>query len=86
MRGIYSEQYKEIVRKIAFYRQLRCLTQQNLADKTDYSLSYIKKIEASNSKSSFSLDAIFKVADVLDVDSAAFFNPIEIENKYLKKK
>ncbi|NCU39983.1 XRE family transcriptional regulator [Candidatus Falkowbacteria bacterium] len=86
MRGIYAEQYKEIGSKIAFYRQLRGLTQQNLADKTDYSLSYITKIEAPNSKSSFSLDVIFKVADALDVDPAAFFNQIEIENKYLKKK
>lgn len=86
MRGIYVEQYKEIESKIAFYRQLGGLTQQNRAEKTDYSLSYITKIEAPNSKSSFSLDVIFTVADALDVDLAAFFNSIEIENKYLKKK
>lgn len=84
MRGIYADQYKEIGRKIVFYRNLRGLSQQDLADKIGVSRSYISKIEAPNSTVSFSLDVLFAIAIGLDVDVAAFFNPIEIDNPYLK--
>ncbi len=84
MRGIYVEQYKEIGRKIVFYRNLRGLSQQELADRIGISRSYISKIEAPNSNVSFSLDVLFAIATGLNIDVAAFFNPIEINNPYLK--
>lgn len=86
MRGIYADQYREIGRKIAFYRNLRELSQQNLADKIGVSRSYISKIEAPQSDVSFSLDVLFSIAAGLNVDVAAFFNPIEINSPYLKDK
>jgi len=86
LRGIYAEQYKEIGRRIVFYRNLRGLSQEALADKIGISRSYLSKIEAPKSEVSFSLDVIFTIANGLDVDVAAFFNPIEINNPYLKDK
>lgn len=86
MRGIFIDQYKQIARKIVFYRRLRELSQEELADKIGISRSYLSKIEAPNSEVSFSLDVLFTIADGLEIDVAAFFNPIEVETKYLKKK
>jgi transcriptional regulator with XRE-family HTH domain len=77
--------YKEIGKRIAFYRKLRGLSQEALADKVDISASHLSKIEAPNTDISFSLDMLLLIAEGLEVDIAAFFNPIEIENPYLKK-
>jgi transcriptional regulator with XRE-family HTH domain len=86
MRGKHIAKYREIGRKVAFYRKLRNLSQEDLSEKIDKSRSYISKIEAENSEMEFSLDILFDIADALKLDVAAFFNPIDIEirGKYLK--
>ena len=78
--------YKEIGRKVSFYRNLRGLSQEELAAKIDISTSHLAKIEAPNTNISFSLDMLLLIAEGLDVDVAAFFNPIEISSPYLKAK
>ena len=51
----------DIVRKnIRKYRQLRCMTQQELADAADLSHGYIREIESLNMGVTFSLDAVEK--------------------------
>ncbi len=77
--------YREIGRKIAFYRNLRGLSQEELAAKVDISTSHLSKIEAPNTNISFSLDMLLLIAEGLDVDVAAFFNPTEVQNSYMKK-
>jgi transcriptional regulator with XRE-family HTH domain len=86
MRGKHIAKYREIGRKVAFYRKLRNLSQESLSEKIDKSRSYISKIEAENSDMEFSLDILFDIADALKVDVAAFFNPIDVEirGKYLR--
>ncbi len=81
----FTEQYREIGRKIAFYRNLRGLTQEELAEKIEVSVSHISKIEAPQATTSLSLDMLYLIAEGLDIDVAAFFNPIEISGPYLKK-
>ncbi|HML31954.1 MULTISPECIES: helix-turn-helix domain-containing protein [Sporomusa] len=87
MRGKHLAKYREIGRKVAFYRKLRNLTQESLSEQIDKSRSYISKIEAENSEMEFSLDILFDIADALKVDVAAFFNPIDVEirGRYLKR-
>jgi transcriptional regulator with XRE-family HTH domain len=77
--------YREIGRKIAFYRNLRGLSQEELAAKVDISTSHLSKIEAPNTNISFSLDMLLLIAEGLDVDIAAFFNSTEVQNPYMKK-
>ena len=86
MRGKHLAKYREIGRKVAFYRKLRNLSQESLSEKIDKSRSYISKIEAENSEMEFSLDVLFDISDALKVDVAAFFNPIDVEirGRYLK--
>jgi transcriptional regulator with XRE-family HTH domain len=81
----YTQQYREIGQKIAFYRNLRRLTQEELAEKIEVSVSHISKIEAPQANTSLSLDMLYLIAEGLDIDIAAFFNPIEISGPYLKK-
>lgn len=86
MRGKHLARYRDIGRKIAFYRKLRNLSQESLSEKIDKSRSYISKIEAENSAMEFSLDILFDIADALNLDVAAFFNPIDVEirGRYLR--
>ncbi|MDO7787019.1 helix-turn-helix transcriptional regulator [Desulforamulus aquiferis] len=85
MRKKFLHKYREIGRKVAYYRKLRGLTQEELAEKIDVSVSHISKIEAPQASTSFSLDMLFLIAEGLKVDVAAFFNPIEISSPYLRK-
>ncbi|WP_054261520.1 helix-turn-helix domain-containing protein [Propionispora sp. 2/2-37] len=82
----FIQKYREIGRKIAFYRHLRGLTQEELAEKIEVSVSHISKIEAPQANTSFSLDMLILIAEGLEVDVAAFFNPIEISSPYIKNK
>lgn len=63
----HSEKYRLIGKAISEYRQSRGITQKELADKIGVSLSYISKIEAPNSKKSFSLEILLDIADELNV-------------------
>lgn len=70
---------------MAFYRNLRGLTQEQLAEKIEVSVSHISKIEAPQTTTTLSLDMLYIIAEGLDIDVAAFFNPIEISSPYIKK-
>lgn len=78
--------YKEIGRKVAFYRNLRGLSQEELAAKIDISASHLAKIEAPNTNISFSLDMLLLIAEGLEINVAAFFTPIEIHSPHDTKK
>jgi Predicted transcriptional regulators len=78
--------YREIGRRVSFYRNLRGLSQQELAAKADISVSHLSKIEAPNTSTGFSIDILILIADVLDVDVAAFFVPPELFNPFIKNK
>jgi len=62
-----KEVFSEIGRRIKRYRQQRGITQVELADKLNISLSYLSKIEAENCEKSFSLDVLIDIAATLDV-------------------
>lgn len=80
MKTSYDERYRQIAKRIAYYRMKRGLSQDELADKINISKSYLSKIEAPNSTKAYSLDVLFAIADGLEVDVIQFFKPIE-ENK-----
>lgn len=63
----HSQEYKNIGQTICKYRKLRGLTQEQLADRTCISISYLTKIEAPNCDQPFSLEVILDIAEVLEV-------------------
>ncbi len=60
--------YKDIGRRIAFYRKSRGISQEKLADLIGISKSYLSKIEAPSSVKFCSLTTLFDIADGLEVD------------------
>ena len=72
MKSIYAEQYRQIRLKIAYYRKLRGLTQEELAEQVGLTPAYIGHLEAPNISKALSLDTLFDIAAVLDVSPQKF--------------
>ncbi len=72
MKTTYAEQYRQIGLKIAYYRRLRGLTQEELAERIDRSPAYVGHIEAPHIIKAVSLDTLFDIAAVLEVPSYKF--------------
>ncbi len=75
----YHAKYREIGRRVAFYRTMRGLSQEELAANIGISKSYLSKIEAANSEVEFSLYVLFSIAEGLRLDVSVFFLPINEE-------
>ena len=73
MNDVFANQYLQLGLKIAYYRKLKGLTQEALAEKIDRSPAFIGHVEAPNIKKSVSLDTLFAIAAVLDVPTYKFF-------------
>ena len=67
MNSAYESEYRQLGLRIAYYRKLRGLTQEQLADKVDRTPAFIGHVEAPNIKKAVSLDTLFQIATVLDV-------------------
>ena len=70
MKSIHTEKYRQIGLKIAYYRKLRGLTQEELAEQVG--LTYIGHLEAPNISKALSLDTLFDIADALHVEAQKF--------------
>lgn len=72
MKTIYKEQYRQIGLKIAYYRRLRGLTQEELAEQVGVTPAFIGHLEAPNISKALSLDTLFDIAAVLEVPPHKF--------------
>ena len=69
----HSERYKNIGTKISKYRKDKGFTQEELANSVGISYSYITQIEAPKVVKKMSLEVLFDIADVLDIDIKDLF-------------
>ena len=60
--------YVEIGYNIQYYRKHKNLTQERLAELVDISRQHLGAIEAPNIVRPVSLDLLFRIADVLEID------------------
>ena len=74
MKTVHVERYRQIGLKIAYYRKLRGMTQEELAEKVDRTPAFIGHIEAPNIDKGLSLDTLFDIADVLNVPPQRFLS------------
>ena len=74
MKSIYVEKYRQIGLKIAYYRKLRGLTQEELAEQVGLTPAFIGHLEAPNISKALSLDSLFDIAAALDVAPHKFLN------------
>jgi len=67
------ELYRVIGANIKHYRKNAHMTQIQLAEAAQISISYLSKIEASKCDKSLSISALNQIANVLDVEIIEFF-------------
>ena len=72
MNAKYESEYRQLGLKIAYYRKLRGLTQEQLAEKIDKSAAFIGHVEAPNVDKAVSFDTLFDIARALDVSPYKF--------------
>ena len=71
------ERYREIGFRIAYCRKYHKMTQEELAEKLNVSRQHIGAIEAPNVNRKISLDLIFDIADILNIEPKYF---LEFQN------
>lgn len=72
MKPEYEREYLQIGLKIAYYRKLRGLTQEQLAERVKRTPAFIGHVEAPNVNKAVSLDTLFDIAVVLDIPAYKF--------------
>lgn len=72
MNPVYEAEYRQLGLKIAYYRKLRGLTQEQLAEKINRTPAFIGHVEAPNIPKAVSLDTLFDISAVLDVPAHKF--------------
>ena len=72
MKDNHIEKYRQLGLKIAYYRKLRGLTQEALAEQVGLPPAFIGHVEAPNVIKAISLDAQFDIAEVLEVPAPRF--------------
>lgn len=72
-----TDLYRTIGSNIKHYRQTN-LTQMQLAEKAQISISYLSKIEASGCDKSLSISVLNQIANVLGVEINDFFKEVNI--------
>ena len=73
MNPLYQSEYLQLGLKIAYYRKLRGMTQEQLAERINRTPAFIGHVEAPNISKAVSLDTLFDIAYVLDVPVHKFF-------------
>ena len=67
MKAIHERKYLQVGLKIAYYRKLRGLTQEQLAERIDRTPAFIGHVEAPNISKAVTLDTLIDISSVLDV-------------------
>ena len=75
-----SNDYTILVKNIKYFRLKANMTQEQLAEKADLSVSYIKQIEAGKEFKNITFNTFSKIAKALNIDVKELFNEIEILN------
>ena len=80
MKAKHAGSYLQLGLKISYYRKLRGITQEQLAEKVGLSAAFIGHVEAPNIQKAISLDTLFDIASVLDIPPYKFlqFDPEDL--------
>lgn len=68
-----TDLYNIIGTNIKFHRERAHLTQVQLAERSQISISYLSKIEAAGCNKSLSISVLNQIANVLDIEISEFF-------------
>lgn len=73
--------FRQIGAKVAYYRTLRGITQEKLADKLGVHKSVVSRIERGKYHNDLSLATLLKIAEKLNIDPALLLTFNEMEKK-----
>ena len=78
MKENYRENFRVLGLKIAYYRRLRGLTQEQFAEQIGRSVSFVSQIEANNSTvvKGISMETLFLISDRLGVSLSKLFEDV----------
>lgn len=79
MKSQYKTKYMEIGLKIAYYRKLRGMTQEQLAEAIGKSWSLVAQVESVNTDKGISLDTLLDISNTLNVPAYKFLMFEDIE-------
>ena len=74
MKESHLDKYRMLGLKISYYRKLRGLTQEQLAERLDKNLAFIGAVEAPNIDRAISMDTLFDIADILNIPAYKLLN------------
>lgn len=66
----HLDKYKRLGLKISYYRKVKGMIQEQLAEELGKSLSFIGAVEAPNIDRTISLDTLFDISDVLEIPAS----------------
>ena len=72
MKEMHKGRYLQMGLKIAYYRKLRGLTQEQLAERVGRTPAFIGHVEAPNIQKAISMDTLCDIADALNVHAFKF--------------
>ena len=75
-----SNDYTNLVKNIKYFRLKSNMTQEQLAEKSDLSVSYIKQIESGKEFKNITFNTFSKIAKALNIDVKELFSEIEVLN------
>ena len=75
-----SNDYTNLVKNIKYFRLKANMTQEQLAEKSDLSVSYIKQIESGKEFKNITFNTFSKIAKALNIDVKELFSEIELLN------
>ena len=70
----FELEFKHVGLKIAYYRKMQGLTQEQLAEKMDVATAYIGQIEAAGMYKPISLTTLFRIAEALNTPAYKFLD------------
>lgn len=74
---MFAVRYKKIGAKIVYYRKVRNLTQEELAEKVGITPQYLSRIENGGYSKNVSLSTLMKIAGALDVTMSQLMEGVE---------
>lgn len=73
MAPAYREHYRIMGLNIAYYRNLRDMSQEQLGDKLNSNQSYVSRIERASV--GISMDKLFRISEILNVEPYLLLKP-----------
>lgn len=65
---MFAMRYKQIGAKIVYYRMIKSMTQEQLADEAGISASYLSKIEHGKYEKNLPFTTLMLIANALEID------------------